>query len=74
MAVLDDMTLYVHYRAYKTEKQTLFGNLLMPHNNFLFYICLLEDIFHETFEKYSILPKVLHNLIIQYKQCMLDDP
>jgi len=43
--VLDDTTLYCHFRAYIHEQDNQFGNLHVANNNFCSYIYKLEEIF-----------------------------
>lgn len=47
---LEDSTITSFFKAYQSEN-SIFGNLRMPCNNFIFYVCYLEAIFNNQFER-----------------------
>lgn len=49
---LDDTSIFCHLRAYENRDLDIFGNLQMPHDNFVYFISSLEVLFDKYFEKY----------------------
>lgn len=56
---LDDTSLFCYYKAYENANLDSFGNLNMPHNDFVKFISLLEVIFQLNFENISIQMNVI---------------
>lgn len=71
---LDETTLYSQFRAYQTKNLETFGKLYMPQDNFFYYVCELEQIFVENFEKTAVLDNVLTTLIELYKAVHFQHP
>lgn len=58
---LDDTFLFCYYKAYENANLDMFGNLKMPHNNFVNFISLLEVAFQLNFESLVLLKNVIRH-------------
>lgn len=75
---LDDSTFYCYLRSYDNSTDT-FGNLKMPHDNFVHLISYLDCTFRENFEKISTETSVIRNFanlfnLISYKHPCVNFP
>lgn len=61
---LEDSTISSFFRAYQNNT-SFFGNLRMPHNNFIFYICYLEAIFNNNFERLILEKNVIRSFLAE---------
>lgn len=64
---LDETSLYSQFRACQTKTLDIFGNLYMPHDNIFYYVCELEQIFIDNFEKIALMENTLETFIELYK-------
>lgn len=64
---LDDSSLYCYMRAYNNS-ESHFGSLLMPHDNFVYFISKLEILFKSSFEELSVGNNLVNNFIGIFKK------
>ena len=60
----EDSTIFCFLKAYQNQNSN-FGNLKLPHNNFIFYVCSLEAIFNEHFQIIVLQKNVIQKLLTE---------
>lgn len=61
--VIDSTSIFCHLKAYKNTNSDSFGNLMMPHDNFVYFVCNLDTIFNDNFETFSTSPNIVKRLV-----------
>lgn len=65
---------YCFYRAYNSTEEKLFGNLIMPNNNFVQYMTILEKLFFEHIHDLITQKNIILNLLAKFIDITFDHP
>lgn len=71
---LDQSLLLCFFKAYATNDHSTFRNLMMPHNDFYYFIFELENIFIKLFPSMSIENGVGSKLKLHFSNVLFNHP
>lgn len=71
---LDATSYFCYFKAYDNANNDYFGNLAMPNDEFVAFVCHLETLFAENFESFVVKDSVIEHFINSFKQVDYQHP
>nr|CAI5838074.1 unnamed protein product [Callosobruchus analis] len=71
---VDETSLYCFLKAYQYTESNLFGNLYMPHNDFIQFVTSMEILFQENFEMFSVSNNIVQKFVNVFRTLQYNHP